>query len=422
MLDLLLSDLTLPDGRTVDLQVRDGIVVHAGAGAPAYQTIDCRGLFVLPGAIDMHVHMRGGSQSVKEDWTSGSQSALAGGVTVVVDQPNTVPPITNREHLEVRVADAVAHSYCGFGVNGAVTRDAGITELWQGGALAFGEVFIAPSSYGEALTPEVQERTFAEVHQLGGLVTVHAEEVSGTAPAGLLQHSMQRSPAGEVRAVNALRASCAPGQRIHCCHMSTAGSVDAAHRAGMTAEVTPHHLLLSIERFADTDTYGRVNPPLRSERYQRDLFQAWDRIDLIASDHAPHTANEKAQAFKEAPSGLPGVETMVPLLMAHVLTGELTLDSVVQKTAVVPARVLGISPAGYSTGDRADFAIYPRDAVTIEAADLHSRCTWTPYQGMPAIFPTQVIMQGSVVYDHGDFSRIDPVWYRGRGYMERPQT
>lgn len=422
MLDLLLSDLTLPDGRTVDLQVRDGIVVHAGGKAPAHQTIDCRGLFVLPAAVDMHVHMRGGVQSVKEDWITGSQSALAGGVTVVVDQPNTIPPITDRPHIEARVADATAHSYCGFGVNGAVTRDARIAELWQGGALAFGEVFIASSSYGEALTPEVQKSTFAEVHQLGGLVTVHAEEVSGTGPTGLRQHCMQRSPAGEERSVNALQASCAPGQRVHCCHMSTAGSVDAAHRAGMTAEVTPHHLLLSIERFADTDTHGRVNPPLRSKRYQRELFSAWDRIDLIASDHAPHTWNEKALGFNEAPSGLPGVETMVPLLMAHVLTGEFALASVVQKTAVAPARVLGIPPAGYSAGDRADFALYPRETVTIEAADLHTRCTWTPYQGMPAVFPELVIMQGTVVYDHGDFTRIDPLWYRGRGYMERPQT
>ncbi|ACL17041.1 dihydroorotase [Methanosphaerula palustris] len=421
MLDLLLLNLTLPDGRVVDLQVRDGIVVHAGAGAPAHQTLDCRGLLVLPAAIDMHVHMRGGTQSVKEDWTTGSQSALAGGVTVVVDQPNTVPPITNREHFKVRVADATAHSYCGFGVNGAVTRDARIADLWQGGALAFGEVFIAPSSYGEALTLEVQQRTFAEIHRLGGLVTVHAEEVSGTAPVGLRQHSLQRSPAGEERAVQALRASCAPGQRVHCCHMSTAGSLDAAHRAGMTAEVTPHHLLLSIERFADTDTHGRVNPPLRSERLQRELFLAWDRIDLIASDHAPHTLNEKAQAFTNAPSGLPGVETMVPLLMAHVLTSELSLASVVQKTAVAPAKVLGIPPAGFSPGDRADFALYPREAVPVEAADLHSRCTWTPYQGMLAVFPERVIMRGTVVYDHGDFTRIDPCWYRGRGYMERPQ-
>lgn len=420
MLDLLLSNVTLPDGRTVDLQVRDGIVVHAGGGAPAHRTIDCRGMFVLPAAVDMHVHMRGGAQSVKEDWITGSQSALAGGVTVVVDQPNTVPPITGRERLQARVADAAAHSYCGFGVNGAVTSDAKIADLWQGGALAFGEVFIAPSSYGEALEPEVQQRAFAEIHRLGGLVTVHAEEVSGEAPAGLRQHCLQRSPEGERRAVLALQASCAPGQRVHCCHMSSAGSLDAAHRAGMTAEVTPHHLLLSIERFADTDTHGRVNPPLRSERDRRELFLAWDRIDLIASDHAPHTVNEKAQAFGKAPSGLPGVETMVPLLMAHVLTGAFTLASVVQKTSVTPARLLGIPPAGFTPGDRADFALYPKEPVVVEAADLHSRCAWTPYQGMPAVFPSQVIMQGAVVYDHGDFTRIDPCWYRGRGYMERP--
>jgi Dihydroorotase and related cyclic amidohydrolases len=199
--------------------------------------------------------------------------------------------------------------------------------------------------------------------------------------------------------------------------MSSALSLAAARG---TVEVTPHHLFLSREKARSDDTTFKVNPPVRSEHERKALLACWDRIDMIASDHAPHTRAEKAQEFSLAPSGVPGVETMVPLLMAEVLEKRLALPEVIKKTSTAPAALMGIPAAGYMPGDRADFAIYPRESVAITADDLHSRCGWTPYEGMQAVFPAIVIRDGAVVYDAGEFTRIPPVWYAGKGYSPAP--
>ena len=414
---LVLANVLLPDGRNADISIRDGRVVHAGAPLPADRVIDCTGQIVLPGAVDVHVHMRGGSQSEKEDWETGSMSALAGGVTVVVDQPNTVPPLSDTTAFKQRVADAQANSLCSFAINSAVTPQTPIEDMWGAGAMAFGETFFAPSSYGEALAAPDLAHLLGRIHALGGLATIHAESVMPGEDTGLAAHDALRSPEGERDAVLAVRACNTGGCRLHFCHMSSALSLAAAHG---TVEVTPHHLFLSREKARDNDTRFKVNPPVRSERERKALFACWDRIDVIASDHAPHTVTEKAQPFPSAPSGVPGVETMVPLLVAEVLEKRLTLADVIQKTSIAPAALIGIPPAGFVPGDRADFAIYPKKAVTIEADLLHSKCGWTPYEGMKGVFPDIVIRDGAVVYESGEFTRIPPVWYAGKGYFPVP--
>ena len=417
--DLALTNVQLPDGRRADLLVRDGRIVHTGATGPADRTIDCTGHIVLPGAVDIHVHMRGGSQSQKEDWETGSRSALAGGVTVVVDQPNTVPPLTLPEIFAGRVADAQAHSLCSFAINSAVTPQTPVEEMWSSGAMAFGETFFAPSSYGEALSASDLSLLLGRIHALGGLATIHAESVRPGEDTGLAAHDTLRSPEGEHDAVLAVQACNTAGCRLHFCHMSSALSLAAARG---TIEVTPHHLFLSREKTRDDDTLWKVNPPVRSERERKALLACWDRIDVIASDHAPHTRAEKAQEFSLAPSGVPGVETMVPLLMAEVLEKRLLLPEVIKKTSTAPAALMGIPAAGFMPGDRADFAIYPRAAVAITADHLHSRCGWTPYEGMKAVFPSIVIRDGTVVYESGEFTRIPPVWYAGKGCLSAPAS
>ena len=150
---LVLRNVSLPEGRVADITIADGIVHHIGAGLPADRSIDCSGLFVLPAATDMHVHMRDGPQSAKEDWESGTKSALAGGVTMVVDQPNTVPPVNTPDALRARIIGAKEKSYCRFAINSSVTPTTPLRAMWNAGAMAFGEIFFAPSSYGESVTP-----------------------------------------------------------------------------------------------------------------------------------------------------------------------------------------------------------------------------------------------------------------------------
>jgi dihydroorotase len=286
--------------------------------------------------------------------------------------------------------------------------------MWDAGAMAFGETFAAPSSYGEGLDPETLRGLLARIHAIGGLATVHAEEVSGQAPATLADHDRTRSGAGEARAVQAVSALAPEGMRLHFCHLSTAASVSAARG---TVEVTPHHLFLSRAMFEEDDTLARMNPPLRDEETRRGLWACWDMIDVVASDHAPHTLCEKALPFETAPSGVPGVETMVPLLMAAVKRGQITLASVMEKTSWRPAAILGIPRAGFLPGDRADYALYP-DAVTcIDAACLHAKCGWSPFEGLDAVFPEEMIVGGARAYACGDYREARPAWYSGQGFL-----
>jgi|WetSurMetagenome_2_1015567.scaffolds.fasta_scaffold27070_2 dihydroorotase len=412
---LVLRNVSLPSGRVADVTFAEGRVTHVGSHQGSTEYLDCTGLLVLPAAIDMHVHMRGGSQSAKEDWKSGSMSALAGGVTVVVDQPNTVPPIDTPEHFGDRMRDALATSLCSFAINSSVTAHTPLERMWQAGAMAFGETFFAPSSYGDAISGASLIRAMECIHRVDGLLTVHAEEVSDMPDTGMISHDQRRSPEGEFRAVKAIRRLNRTGCRLHFCHLSTGRSLDAA--SGST-EVTPHHLFLSREDFEDTDSFGKVNPPLRSERERKDLWARWDRIHVIASDHAPHTRGEKAQDFSLAPSGIPGVETLLPLLLARVIDGKIPLQSVVEKTSFAPADLLGIPRAGFNIGDRADFAIFGKIPTPITAEMLHSKCGWTPFEGHFAVFPESVIMRGKVVCHNGDFFRTDPWWFSGKGHND----
>jgi len=410
---LVLQNVTLPSGRSADITLAGGKVTHVGAYKGSAEQCDCKGCFVIPAAVDMHVHMRGGMQSAKEDWKSGSMSAIAGGVTVVVDQPNTIPPLTTPNALAERVQDAKKHSYCNFAINSGVTPDTPLEAMWDAGAMAFGETFHAPSSYGDAIDGVALESALDRIQKLGGLATIHAERIGASPDTDLIAHGLVRSALGEAEAVRTVQFLNRSECRLHFCHMSSVRSVDVVTGS---VEVTPHHLFLSQEQFDKNDAFGKVNPPIRTEMERKGLWERWSRIDVIASDHAPHTREDKMQDFSSAPSGIPGVETMVPLLLAQVIAKKIDLASVIDKTSYAPARLLGIPRAGFDIGDRADFAIYSKKPEPIEIASLHSRCGWTPFEGHKAIFPKMVVMNGAVAYLGGEFSRQEPTWFAGKGF------
>jgi len=416
MLDLLLKNVKLPDGKVVDISVSRGLVVHAGAGRKVGETIDCSGLLVLPAGVDMHVHMRGGAlEAHKEDWRAGSRAALAGGVTLVVDQPNTDPPLTTVEAFRARVKEAERDSLCHFGVNAGAVPGAPLSDLWRAGAMAFGEIFLSPSTGSRGVSPGGMRDLLKEIRVLGALATIHAEKALKTRADDLASYSVSRSPEGEVRAVEEVKAMALAGTRLHFCHLSTSDAVSAS--VPFTSEVTPHHLLLSQQDFRADDPKGKVNPPLRRDTLRERLFASWDRISVLASDHAPHTLEEKSGGFASAPAGMPGVETMIPLLIPKVLSGEITPGSLIAKTSVNPCSVLGIPAPGFSLGDRADFALYPGEVTTVQAERLHSRCGWTPFEGKEAVFPETVILGGGILFQAGDFTRGENRWFPGRGYI-----
>ncbi len=414
-----LCDVLLPGGRVSDITISHGIVTHLGSSGKADIKVRCSDLTVVPAGVDMHVHMRDGTQAYKEDWITGTKSALAGGVTVVIDQPNTIPAITTREIFQNRVRVASDRSYCHFGINGGVTPEADIEGLHAAGAMAFGETFAGPSSYGEAIPKEDLASLINTISRKNGLITIHAEMVREGKDLNLKAHNILRPASGEAEAVRLIHEIAPKSAKIHFCHISSEESVVAIKKSGNgTIEATPHHLFLSLENLSPDSTYAKVNPPIRTESERKNLWRYWKDIDVIGSDHAPHSKTDKSVSFDSAPSGIPGVETMIPLLMAQVAKGVIPLTDVVQKTSVAPSQILGILQSGYEPGMRADFSLYDREIEKIDSDRLSSKAGWTPFEGMDAIFPLMVLMGGEIAYDQGEFTRRSPVWLKGRGYNE----
>jgi dihydroorotase len=417
-----LRDARLPDGRIADVTIIDGFISHIGSSeqADSEEILFCNHQLLVPASIDMHVHMRDGVQAAKETWESGTQSALAGGISLVVDQPNTIPPLTTKNTFLNRVKRARDGSYTHFIINGGITNEttpADISELLDAGVLAFGELFYGPSSYGEPISREILSSVFDEVQHLPVLITIHAETVTDGCDLSLQNHDELRSIAGECTAIQdvtmLLKNSLSSSMKLHICHVSSAqGLAIIAPLAHVSAEVMPHHLFLSRDVVSDEAWY-KMNPPLRTEQERKRLWEWWPYIDVIASDHAPHTTTEKEGGFENAPSGVPGVETMIPLIMAEVQSGRIPLSDMIQKTVFRPAELLGISAPDLSIGSRADLCLYPDTITQINADRLHSKAGWSPFEGMDAIFPSSVLLSGQVAYDAESdrFGKRDVKWF-----------
>lgn len=427
---LTIRNATLADGRRQDVRIDTSAGRIAAVGSTlteSGESIDATGKLLLPGMIDVHVHFRQPGFDHKETWETGSKAAAAGGVTTVVDQPNTDPPTVDGEGFD-RKADLAADSYVDYGINGGVTPEWKPDELFDRPILALGEVFLADSTgdmgIEEGLFREAVERATDEYR----VVTVHAEDadlfdesvlprstdangeaVSATDRDGgdYDAWSAYRTAEAEIAAVE--RACEIAGEldaRIHVAHTSTPEGVDAAKAGGATCEVTPHHLFLSREDYDELGTFGRMNPPLRSEERRRKLFErvADGTVDVVATDHAPHTREEKDASIWDAPSGVPGVETALPLLLEEARKDNLDYERVRDLTAANPADVFGLTRRGrIEQGLMADLVLVdPDDAREIRGEDLHSKCGWTPFEGMQGVFPELTMIRGTVVYDSGD--------------------
>ncbi|QLH81502.1 dihydroorotase [Halosimplex pelagicum] len=413
---MLFRNATLADGRRRDVRVSGETVAAVGEDLGVREderTVDATGKRLLPGMIDAHVHFREPGDSHKEDWTTGSASAAAGGVTTVVDQPNTSPPTVDGAAFDEKAALA-ADSLVDFGLNGGVTADWDPDSLLDRDIFALGEVFLADSTGNMGIEEPLFLDALAEADARDVTVTVHAED------AGLFNVSAQeRDDADAWSAYRTARAEAAAVGRacevaaerdttIHVAHTSTPRGIDIAADAGMTCEVTPHHMYLSRNDLRELGTHGRMNPPLRREKRRQRVY---DRVvdgtvDMVATDHAPHTADEKDAEIWDAPSGVPGVETALPLLLADARTGDLTYERVRDLTAANPADVFDLPNKGrVAEGMDADLVLVdPGKTHPIRADRLHTKCDWTPFEGREAVFPELTLVRGSVVYerDAGD--------------------
>ncbi len=417
---MLITGAALADGRVRDVRVRDGVIdaVEEGLDPVAGErVVDGRGRHLLPGAIDIHVHFREPGGSHKETWETGSKSAAAGGVTTVVDQPNTSPPTVDGDAFDRKAALAADASLVDYGINGGVVADWDPDTLFDRPLFALGEVFLADSTGEMGIDLDLFSEALAEAAARDVPVTVHAEDATlfdesalsgdlggvGTAAAADAW-SAYRTAAAEAAAVErAVAAGAESDARVHIAHTSTPEGIDAVAGTDATCEVTPHHLFLSR---ADTDrlgTFGRMNPPLRSESRRAAVFERLrdGDVDVVATDHAPHTVAEKRQGLTDAPSGVPGVETLYPLLLESVRSGELSLERVRDVVAATPASLFGLDNKGrIEAGADADLVLVdltnPRE---IEAAALHSKAEWTPFEGLQGVFPELTLVRGEPVYE-----------------------
>jgi dihydroorotase len=418
---LLIEDATLADGRIRDVRIdrETGRIDALGRGLAGSETIAAAGKRLLPGMIDAHVHFREPGFSHKETWTTGSKSAVAGGVTTVFDQPNTDPPTVTGGAVGEK-ARLAADSLVEFGINGGVTPDWDPDSLLSAPVAALGEVFLADSTGDMGIETDLFRTAVERAEEAGVTVTVHAEdadlfEESARAEAGDARGrnadadawSAYRTAAAEAEAVErACAVASEVGARVHIAHTSTPEGIDAASEAGMTCEVTPHHLFLSRADLGDLGTFGRMNPPLRSEERREAVAKRVrdGRVDLIATDHAPHTRAEKEAPILEAPSGVPGVETALPLLLNEVREGRLGYERVRDLTAANPAAVFDLPRKGrVEAAADADLVLFDPDGTReIRGRELHAKCGWTPFEGWTGVFPELTLVRGQAVYDRRD--------------------
>jgi len=408
---MLLRDATLADGRVRDVRVDGESIAEVGTGLDDDgETIDADGKLLLPGMIDAHVHFREPGFPHKETWRTGSKSAAAGGVTTVFDQPNTDPPTVDAAGYE-RKADLAEASIVDYAING------GVTDAWVPGELlekpigALGEVFLADSTGEMGIDTDRYEEAVERAREAGVPVTVHAEDAT------LFDESVRdrsdpdawsayRTAEAEIEAIgHACRVAEDLDARVHIAHTSTPEGVEAASGAGMTCEVTPHHLFLSRSDLEKLGTFGRMNPPLRDEGRRESMFRLLvdGEVDIVATDHAPHTRSEKDAGIWDAPSGVPGVETALPLLLEAARNGRIGYERVRDVTAANVADIFGLEDKGrIEAGNHADLVVVdPEASSPIRGEELHSKCEWTPFEGRSAVFPELTMVRGRVVFRDG---------------------
>jgi dihydroorotase len=433
--DLIVEDATIVSSRSravADVCVEDGRIVYVGArpGGPARERVSAAGKFLMPGLIDTHVHFRDPGHPNKEDWESGSRAAASGGVTTVCDMPNTSPPTLRRPEWEEKRRRAAAASRVNFGlwVGAASDNHDAINDLMESGDACGIKVFMGASTGPLLVDPPTLERLF---HDTRGLIGVHAEdEASMVARRPLFEHLTApshndvRPPAVAAAAVKHLielvRAVPRP---VHVCHVSSAAELELLEpergTLPLTTEVCPHHLWLSTD-MAD-DNFTKVNPPIRSEDDRRALWGAIkrQRIDTVGSDHAPHTREEKSLPYWQAPSGIPGVETIFSTMMTGVRQGRLSIERFVHLAAEAPAEIFGFARKGrIAVGFDADFVLFSEDElVRLTASDLLTRVGWSPFVGHRlAPKPYRVYIAGRRVAERGRIVDDD-----GRGTLVRPE-
>jgi dihydroorotase len=423
--DLILKGGTVVnhDGEALrDLGIRGGRFVRIGdlSLASAGEVVDCRGLHLLPGVMDTHVHFREPGLTHKEDLESGSRGAVLGGVTAVFEMPNTIPPTTDAAALADKVERAHHRMHCDFafyvGATRENTRDLGELERLPGACAV--KVFMG-SSTGTLLIDD-DEGVRAVLKAINRRAAFHSEDENRLRERMNLRvegdprsHPIWRDAQAALLCTQRLiRLAHETGKRVHVLHVTSKDEAEflAAHKDVATAEATPAHLTLAApDCYEKLGTLAQLNPPIRDAAHRAGLWNgiAQGVIDNIGSDHSPHTREEKAHVYPKTHSGMTGVQSLVPVMLDHVHAGRLTLQRFVDLTSAGPARVFGIANKGrIAAGYDADITVVDlKRRETITDSWTASRAGWTPYNGMSVTgWPIGTIIRGKKVMWDGSLN------------------
>lgn len=395
-----------------DIGVRDGKIAHVGTidAQSSGQVINVTGLHVLPGVIDSQVHFREPGAEHKETLGTGSQSAVMGGVTTVFEMPNTDPLTTTVETLADKVRRGRETMFCDFAFYVGGTREniAEIPELERLPGAAGIKVFIG-SSTGNLLVDD-RESLSRVIAAITRRAAFHSEDEARLNERKSVRrdgdpssHTEWRDPEAALISTRILLDLAREhGKRVHVLHISTGEEMRllAEHKDVASVEATPQHLTLTApDAYERLGALAQMNPPLRDAAHQEILWWGIEQgvVDVLGSDHAPHTREEKAKPYPASPSGMPGVQTLVPMMLTHVNAGRLSLERFVDLTSHGPQRIFGLAGKGrIAVGYDADFTVVDlKQQHTIEESWVASKCGWTPFAGQTVTgWPKGTIIRG----------------------------
>ena len=420
-------DLILTGGTVVnhdgegarDIGVSGGRIAAIGdlRQASAGETIDCRGLHILPGVVDSQVHFREPGLEHKEDLESGSRAAVLGGVTAVFEMPNTNPLTTSEAALADKLRRASGRMHCDFAfwVGGTRENAKDVGELERLPGAAGIKVFMG-SSTGNLLV-EDDEGVASILRNTRRRAAFHSEDefrlrerLGERIDGDPSSHPVWRDEIAALRCTERLvRIARNTRARIHVLHISTAEEILFLEQQKdvATCEATPHHLTLSADDYARLGTLIQMNPPVRAVRHRDGIWHGIGQgiVDVLGSDHAPHTLTEKAKPYPASPSGMTGVQTLVPIMLDHVNAGRLSLQRFVDLSSHGPQRIFGMARKGrIAAGYDADFTIVDlKRRQTITNAQAGSKAGWTPYDGKEVTgWPIGTVVRGRRVMWDGE--------------------
>ena len=424
--DLLLRGGALVTHNGIDLEdvgVRDGRIVAIGdlRTASAGEMVDATGLHVLPGIIDTQVHFREPGNEHKEDLEAGSRGAVLGGVTAVFEMPNTAPLTTDAEALADKLARAKDRMWCehAFYMGGTGENAEQLADLEKLPGCCGVKIFMGAST-GNLLTED--DATLRRIlTTINRRCAVHAEDnyrlndrqYIAQEAANPTAHPVWRDPESALRATKRLIALAREtGARVHVLHISTADEMRylAAHKDIASVEATPQHLTLAApECYENLGTKAQMNPPIRDDGHRQGLWWGLDQgvVDVLGSDHSPHTLEEKAATYPASPSGMPGVQTILPIMLDQVAAGRLSLLRLMDLLCAGPARLFAIAGKGrIAVGNDGDFTLVDLAAKRrILDSDMANKSGWTPFHDREVTgWPMATIIRGQIVMRDGELA------------------